>query len=222
MAVAGAVLLCGGSGLLGREAYLEAKGMLAERLIVHALERHLEDGEAHRPWSWADFHPIAWLEVPHLRVRRHVLSGASGTSLAFGPGHVDGTAPPNGPGTCVLAGHRDTWLRFARDLRPGDEVTLRTTEGSRRYVARSGRVVPEDDLSVLELASPGSPRRLVLVTCWPFEGLLRSPWRYVVECEEQETALFQTGTLDRPDAVHTRRSHHGTLLRRRSAGQAFF
>src|SRR5262249_22164287 len=99
------LLLAAGGALLGRGLYLEAKGALARILIERALAAHLQDGRPHRPWSWADTTPIAVLELHRLSVRRVVLEGASGTSLAFGVGHIDGTARPNSPGTCVLAGH---------------------------------------------------------------------------------------------------------------------
>jgi len=115
----GSLLLIGVGGLLlGRHGYLAAKAVVADRLIDRAFLAHLADGRIHRPWGWADMHPIAVLEVGRLGVRRTVLRGASGESLAFGVGHVDGTAPPNAPGNCVLAGHRDRAFAFLADLKP--------------------------------------------------------------------------------------------------------
>jgi len=73
-------LLGGGGALLGEQAWLSVKASLAERLIEHAFAAHLEDGGVHRPWRWADTHPIARLEVPRLGVERIVLAGASGSS----------------------------------------------------------------------------------------------------------------------------------------------
>jgi sortase (surface protein transpeptidase) len=92
--------------LAGRSTWMGAKSLLAEHLIARAFSAHVRDGDAHVPWSWADVHPVASLEVPRLGIRRHVLTGASGSSLAFGIGHLDGTSPPNGNGNCVLVGHR--------------------------------------------------------------------------------------------------------------------
>jgi len=174
-----ALLLLLGSGgfLIGRRGYLGAKGMLAERLIDRALKAHLTDGRPHRPWSWADMHPIASLEVERLDVRRNVLRGASGESLAFGVGHVDGTALPNAPGHCVLAGHRDKGFAFLEDLRPGDSMIVRTFGRVREYVVDGIRIVPRTATGILD---PTPEDRLTLVTCYPFGGLLRSPWRYIV------------------------------------------
>jgi sortase (surface protein transpeptidase) len=38
-------------------------------------------------------------------------------------------------------------------------------------------VTSVDDAEVL---APSGEARLTLVTCYPFNGLLRSPWRYIV------------------------------------------
>ena len=73
--------------------------------------------------------PIARLEEPHLGVSRHVLTGGSGSSMAFGQGHLDGTAPPNGMGNGVLVGHRDSWFAFLKHLRVGDEICLQGRQG---------------------------------------------------------------------------------------------
>jgi sortase A len=176
--LAGALLLLAAGGLLlGHDAYLEAKAFVARRLIARAFAAHLRDGRFHRPWSWSDTAPIALLEVHRLGVRRSVLAGASGTSLAFGLGHIDGTAPPNAPGNCVLAGHRDGEMAFLERVRPGDVVRLRTAGASRDYVVDGIRVVAHTDIAPLRTAGAD---RVTLVTCYPFGGLLRSPWRYVV------------------------------------------
>jgi len=175
-AVALAALVTGG-GLLLRHGYIEAKALLAHALIDRALEAHLRDGRPHRPWGWADTYPIGVLEVDRLGVRRDILAGASGSTLAFGVGHVDGSAPPNGRGRAVLAGHRDREFAFLRDLVPGDLLRLRTARRTRLFVVEEAAVVRRDDQGPLE---PSDTDRLSLVTCYPFGGLTRSPLRYVV------------------------------------------
>ena len=173
----GAALLAAGGAVLGGQGYLHAKAMLAKRLIASSFDRHLQDSRPHRPWSWADTWPIARLEVERLGLTRHVLAGASGSSLAFGLGHVDGTAPPNGSGNSVVAGHRDTWSSFLRELRPGDIIRLRTPESRRAFRVERLAITTANDASILAQTLDD---RLTLVTCYPFDGLLRSPWRYVV------------------------------------------
>ena len=139
----------------GRSLYLGAKASLADRLIARAFAAHVRDGGAHVPWSWADVHPVAFLEVPRLDVRRHVLTGASGSSLAFGVGHVDGTSPPNSNGNCVLTGHRDTRFAFLAELRVGDEVILTTRNERRAWVVEGLAIVDDTRIDLLEATTSG-------------------------------------------------------------------
>lgn len=174
-----AMLSLAGGLTLGEQAWMAAKAALAEKLIERSFEAHLEDGGIHRPWNWADMHPVARLEVPRLGVRRTILSGASGSSLAFGPGHVDGSASPNGTGNCVIAGHRDGSFAFLRELQVGDRIELRTRSGNEPWVVTELSVISMWDVGILE---PVAERQLLLLTCYPFRGLRRSPWRYLVSC----------------------------------------
>ena len=178
-AIVGAILLVPGSFLLARAGWVKAKGAVGEVLIRRALAATLEDGKPRPPWSWADMHPIARLTVPRLGVERPVLSNASGPAMAFGIGHVDGTAEPAAAGTCVLAGHRDSWAEFLADLREDDRILVEVPGRRAVYRVASTSVVRYDDGRVLR----GDGDRLTLVTCWPFRGWLRSPWRFVVRAE---------------------------------------
>ena len=171
------VLVSAGGGLLAEQAWLTAKARLAQVLIRRAFADHLRDGARHRPWSWADMHPVAQLEVPRLGLSRTVLAGASGSSLAFGPGHIDGTAPPNATGNCALAGHRDGSFAFLNDLRVDDRLILRTRSESVRYEVQELLVT---DMRDVDLLQPTEDPRLTLITCYPFHGLIRSDLRYVV------------------------------------------
>lgn len=179
-AVVGVMLLAPGTCLLARSGWIRLKGAVGEVLIHRALAATLDDGRPRRPWSWADMHPVARLTVRRLDVERPVLSNATGPALAFGLGHVDGTAPPGSPGNCVLAGHRDSWAEFLGDLRPGDDVALDVPGGRSVYRVASFAVTRFDDARVLRDTAGDT---LTLVTCWPLRGWLHSPWRYVVRCE---------------------------------------
>ncbi|MBC8423323.1 class GN sortase [bacterium] len=178
--IAGALLVAVSGVLLGNCVWMAAKARLAEVLISEAFAAHLADGQAHPPWSWADLSPTAELRCERLGVKRHVLTGGSGSSMAFGLGHLDGTAPPNGEGNCVLVGHRDGACAFLEDLRLGDRLTLRTRGDERTFVVTDQIVVSERNRKIIE---PSSRSLLTLITCYPFGGLRTTPWRYVVVCE---------------------------------------
>lgn len=158
-----------GAALVANGLYIPAKALLAQVLLERAFARALAGDEGVRPWSWADTEPVAKLRVPRLDVDVIALSGASGRTLAFGPGHIPGTSAPGTPGNVGFAGHRDTHFAFLEDVRPGDVIELVEPGGLRRYLVEGATVVDEQDVWVL--AQTGADR-LTLVTCWPFDALV--------------------------------------------------
>ena len=84
---------------------------------------------------------------------------------------------PGTPGNVGLAGHRDTFFRALRNIRPDDTIELETTEGTYRYQVSSTRIVTPRDVSVLK--SSGGPT-LTLVTCYPFYYVGSAPKRFIV------------------------------------------
>jgi len=171
-----------GAWQLGGGLYIPAKAVLAQHLLDDAWEDTLDRGDEVRPWPWADTWPVARITVPRIGVEHVVLAGASGSSLAFGPGHVDGTPRPNEPGNCVIGGHRDTHFAFLQHLHIGDEVALQAADGlERTYRVVGTRVVDHEDAGI-ELATT-SPH-VTLVTCYPFDAVAPGgPLRYVVTAE---------------------------------------
>jgi len=172
-------LAAAGAWQVGEGATIHAKAMLAQTLLKSAWGETQNGQGPVRPWPWADTHPVARLTVPRLRVDQMVLAGASGRTLAFGPGHLDGTAAPGAPGHSVITGHRDTHFRFLRDLRIGDTVRIETAAGAARdYTVRAHRMV---DVSEARLALDTETPVLTLATCYPFDALVPGgPLRYLV------------------------------------------
>ena len=161
---------------------------LARRLIAMAWSRSLATGAAVKPWPWADTWPVARLEAPRQGAALMVLSGASGRTLAFGPGHVDGTPLPGDPGNAVVSGHRDTHFAFLRELRSGDVLLVHSASGRMvRYVVSGIEVVRNKDVRVL--LDVGDDR-LTLVTCYPFDSPVPGgPLRYVVVATRADAAV---------------------------------
>jgi sortase A len=177
--VSGALALALATWHGGRAAWIEAKAHLAQALVRHAWRETLAGAADARPWPWADTRPVARLLVPARDVEVFVLSGASGRTLAFGPGHIDGTARPGERGNAVISGHRDTHFAFLRRLARGDEIVIESADGRHhRYVVASTRVVDRRDVGV---AAEAGDTRLTLVTCYPFDAIRPGgPLRYVV------------------------------------------
>jgi sortase A len=177
-----AVIALAAAGFVGRGLWIPTKAALAQALLERSWSRTVAmraAGHTHRPWPWADTWPVARLRVPRLGIHRVVLAGASGRTLAFAPGHVDGTAAPGGPGNSGIAGHRDTNFAFLRRLEKGDELIVERPDGRMvRYQVAEARVV---DRSHSEVLADTADDRLTLVTCWPFDAVVPGgPERYVV------------------------------------------
>jgi sortase A len=166
-------------GFLAAGGRIWLKAQLAQYLLRRAWAATDAGAGTVKPWPWADTWPVARLVAPRHDVDLVVLADASGRTMAFGPGHVPGTAAPGAPGHTVLTGHRDTAFRFLRALAAGDELRVLAPGGAeRRYAVVETRVVDAGDTWVLH-ETPDD--RLTLVTCYPFDALVPGgPLRYVV------------------------------------------
>ena len=178
--IASIVLVIAGVGAVANGAWIHAKATLAQVLL------ELSWRTSSKPWPWADTRAVAKLDVGGRSII--VLSGASGRTMAFGPGHLDGSAFPGQPGNCVITAHRDTHFAVLRNVVPGDPITLRTSDGqAATYEVRAAFVAGKNETWVLE--DDGSSK-LTLITCYPFDTVIPGgPLRYVVVAEPSPTPL---------------------------------
>jgi sortase A len=173
--------LAGGASF-GQGLYIYAKAQLAQVLLHAAWDRARASGVAEKPWPWADTHPLVRLIAPAQDTDVLVLAGASGRTLAFGPGHLDGSAQPGDAGNAVITAHRDTHFRFLKHVGTGDELVVERAGGDRRrFRIRRAYVA---DHRELRLPRDTAVPTLTLVTCYPFDALNPGgPLRYVVVAE---------------------------------------
>lgn len=169
-----------GSGI-----WIHVKAELAQYLIARAWHQTLMRHEPVKPWPWADTWPVArlrWQEDINL----YVLAGINGAALPFGPG----MQVHEGERNMLIAGHRDTHFAFLARIRRGDRLTLTDMQGRQTaFQVRTQQVIDSRD-SKLELYQD-SPA-LILVTCYPFDGLRAGgPLRYVVTARSDEYAASE-------------------------------
>lgn len=159
--------------------WIPAKAELAQFLLQRSWAQTLEGKQHVKPWPWADTWPIARLRMAQHGVDLIVLAGASGRTLAFGPGHFDGTPRPGQFGNVALSGHRDTHFRFLEQVVPGELLSLQAPDGtSQTYRVVARHIVYENDLYVLD---DDGDAVLTLVTCYPFDAVVPGgPLRYVI------------------------------------------
>lgn len=180
-----AVLLGLGAALAGQGLYLGAKAALAQALLGHAWAQTRLTGEARRPWPWADSHPVARLQAPAHGIDQVILADSTPRTLAFGPGHMPGTARPGEPGASLVSGHRDTHFQFLEKLRAGDRLLIELPAGTHAYRVDHTRVI---DLADTPLTLEAGADRLILVTCYPFDNWTAGGTRrYLVYARRMDT-----------------------------------
>jgi sortase A len=167
---------------IGEAGYIHAKARLAQHLIAKAWAETVGGSPAVRPWPWADAWPVARLEFPAEGEEMIVLSGGSGRTLAFAPGHLDGSPLPGRPGNSIIGGHRDTHFRLLERLAPGDVIRAEDRAGVRhRFRVTAKQIV---DSRTTRLDPDGARPALILVTCYPFDAIVPGgPLRYLVFAE---------------------------------------
>jgi sortase A len=111
------------------------------------------------------------LEIPRLNLSVMVMEGAEDDILRLGAGHLPGTS-------LAIAGHRDTFFRPLKDIKPYDLIRFSTKEGSAEYRVVSTRIVGPKDTWVLDNMSRDT---LTLITCYPFYYIGPAPERFIVE-----------------------------------------
>jgi sortase A len=96
---------------------------------------------------------IGRIKVPRLGLNMILVNGTDESTLEKGPGRDLRTYMPGQGQLVYIAGHRTTYLApFSHidSLRPGDQVTLEMPYATFVYRVARHRIVPSDDLSVLQ------------------------------------------------------------------------
>ncbi|HEU5453270.1 MAG TPA: class D sortase [Terriglobales bacterium] len=117
------------------------------------------------------------LEIPKISLDSVVVEGTTHKALLLGPGHIESTPEPGESGNAVISGHRDTFFRHIHELEKGDTVLVRRAGQTYRYEVTDKKVVPPEDVSVLE---PTRDTELTLITCYPTYYIGPAPKRLVV------------------------------------------
>ena len=117
------------------------------------------------------------IEIPRLGLAAMVAEGTDSHTLRRAVGHIPGTALPGQRGNVALAGHRDAFFRGLGQVRPGDQVRLRTEAGVFVYEVGFSRIVGPDRTDILD---PSGVPTLTLITCYPFTWIGPAPQRFIV------------------------------------------
>ncbi len=177
------LILCTAIWQTSSGVYIYLKAGLAQYLISNAWQQTLQKPTHARsgvqPWTWADTWPVARLSIPDYEEELMVLSGATGRTLAFGPGYLQSSAYPGHKGNTVILGHRDTHFGILRKLTQGHSILLQTADGvTADYQVTDTLVIDESQTAVLQESNTAM---LTLITCYPFDSMVPGGrLRYVV------------------------------------------
>jgi len=159
--------------------WLPAKAWLSQQLIQHSWQQSMATQAntvsanypqtASKPWPWADTFPIAELAFQRLNKSLVVLNGGDPTTLAFSAGAIAPFNQTNSTKPFVVAGHRDSHFSFLKQVAMKDIISLTNVQGR-------DQLYQVERIDIVDAASGQLPlladeSNLVLITCYPFEGI---------------------------------------------------
>ena len=169
------------------------------RVIHDQRQRHLAFDVATSKSDVGVGEAMMVLQIPQIGLNTVVVEGARSSDLRGGPGHVEGSASPNGSGNIVVVGRRTRFEGPFSDLSTlikGASIAVQTRSGLvRSYVVAEVRTVSDSDRSAL---APSDGERLTLVTSGP--GLHPDELVVVSATPSDPPVGTPTATEYRPDA----------------------
>jgi sortase A len=179
--------------------YLLLKANLAQYLLNEAWQETMADDLAMQsnraPWPWADIYPVAKLSFERFDITQIVLNNDSGQALAFGPGLTLNNANEIGDfgsSVLVISAHNDTHFSILNELKLNDNIKLTLKSGKTQVFNVDKMVIIDTKTEQLALinydeqydhiyADKPMIKELVLVTCYPFDGVNNeTTLRYIV------------------------------------------
>jgi len=167
-----------GISLFAQVIYREGKAIVAQRLLSFAWASHLEDGQRHKPWPWADGGPIARLSIAG-QAPLIVIAGASAGHLAIAPAWRVSSSGFGQAGNSVVLADNDTHFKPLKNVQLNSYLTLHTYPNLQfDYQVVSTKIVNKKELSVLDVTDQ---EILTLITSYPFKSrIANSELRFVV------------------------------------------
>lgn len=167
--------------ILSSEAtYIAIKAEVAQVLLEQSWQATRNQGTPVPPWPWADTSALAKLEFIRQQQTHIILSGSSGRTLAFAPGHLTGSSKPGEDGHIIISAHRDTHFKVLEQVQIGDRLQMETQGGLHQNYRVTETYIVDSRYEPLILDSDSN--KLTLITCFPFDALeAGSPYRYRVD-----------------------------------------
>ena len=126
----------------------------------------------------------ATITIEGTEVNAPVYYGDNTTILNQGVGTYKDDSRAGIPGeskTILLAGHNNTFFNDLQSVEVGDVVTIETHYGTYTYTVEDCKVLEYNDTSAYDFTR--TDENLILYTCYPFDMLGYTPFRFFVYAE---------------------------------------
>lgn len=107
-----------------------------------------------------------------------VYKGDNDKILMNGVGQNFASFQPGFGGLVLLCGHNNTFFNGLKNIAEGDMIEIETNYGTYCYQVDEMKVLEENDKSAYDFSI--GEEQLVLYTCYPFDMLSRTKYRYFV------------------------------------------
>jgi sortase A len=175
----GCCLVLGGVLGIAKASLMPIKAIVGQHYLEVAWQKSLRTNETEKPWRSADFYTIGELKVPRLRISRVILNTISGEAMAWGIGRINNVKPQSASGPVILAGHRDSHMKFMYELNVGDKIELIMSDGlMQTYIVSKTEITNKPELEIPE--SINKKNSLILSTCWPLNSSKQGFQRYII------------------------------------------
>ena len=175
----GCCVFLGGIIGIAKASLMPIKALIGQHYLEVAWQESLKTNKLSKPWKSADFYMIGELTVPRLNISRVILNSVSGEAMSWGIGRVNNTNRLSMNAPTVLAGHRDSHMKFMSKLNVGDRIEVVMSDGLlNQYIITHTEITNNPKLQMPMIAKKQDG--LILTTCWPFNSLKQGDQRYVI------------------------------------------
>ena len=127
--------------------------------------------------------------IESVSIQADLYFGDSKQVLKKGVGQYIGSFLPGFGRPILISGHNHTFFHPLKDLCIGDIVTITTNYGIYEYEVTDMQVKRADDKTAYDLSQ--KVEQLIFYTCYPFDELGLTPYRYFVYADKQSGPIVQ-------------------------------
>lgn len=120
----------------------------------------------------------AYIKCGRIALNAPVYKGDNDTILMNGIGQNFASSQPGFGRLILLCGHNNTYFNALKNIKKEDIIEIETSYGTYRYQVSDMKILDKNDESAYDFSS--KKEQLVLYTCYPFDMLSLTQYRYFV------------------------------------------